>query len=348
MRLVVKVLAGIRKYLWLILLSLFVLLIATFGVVGYRYLQKINVKPENLLSFFGTPKDNLESTGGITNFLVLGIRGEGSDSPDLTDTMIIASYNHDTKTTSMISIPRDLWSPSLKARINTAYYYGEQASPGAGIKNAQATILQDLGLPIHYTAIINFALFQQAVDLVGGIDITVNPGFIDTEFPIPGRERALPISSRYETITFPEGPLHMDGTTSLKFVRSRHSVGDEGTDFARSTRQQQVISALRQKIITPSFLLDQKKVDSLLNIVETNLKSNISADLYPTLAKLALDTREKPINVIPLSTTPDKNGLIILYNPPVSKYNGEWVLIPKDNNWGALKQYLKNHLSNPQ
>jgi len=347
MRLFVKIFAGIKKYLWLILLSFFGLLIAALGVVGYRYLQKINVKPENLLSFFGTPKDNLESTSSVTNFLVLGIRGEGSDSPNLTDTMIIASFNHDTQTTSLISIPRDLWSPSLKARINTAYYYGEQASPGAGIKTAQATILQDLGLPIHYTAIINFALFQQAVDLVGGIDITVSPGFTDTEFPIPGRERALPISSRYETIAFPEGSLHLDGLTALKFVRSRHSTGDEGTDFARSTRQQQVISALRQKIITPGFLLDQKKVDALLSIVEKNLKSNIGSDLYPTLAKLALDTRDKPINTIPLSIVPDKNGVTILYNPPVAKYNGEWVLIPKDNNWNALKQYLKNHLSSP-
>lgn len=348
MRFFVKIIDYLQKHFWLLLSMLLLALVVCLGFQGYRYLLKLNVKPENLLSFFGTPKDILESTGGVTNFLVLGIRGEGGDSPDLTDTMIVASYNHDSKAVSLIGIPRDLWSPSLKAKINTAYYYGEQASPGAGIKNAQATILQDLGLPIHYTAIINFTLFQQAIDLVGGIDVVVHPGFVDNEFPLPGREKALPISSRYETIVFSEGENHMDGMTALKFVRSRHSAGDEGTDFARSNRQQQVISSLRQKIITPGFLLDQKKVDALLNIISKNLKSNIPANLYPTLAKLALDTKDNKINNIALSTTPDKNGLTILYHPSEAKYNGEWVLIPKDNNWNALKQYLKNALASPQ
>ena len=348
MRFFVKIIDYLQKHFWLLLSTLLLALEVSLGFQGYRYLLKLNVKPENLLSFFGTPKDILESTGGVTNFLVLGIRGEGGDSPDLTDTMIVASYNHDSKAVSLIGIPRDLWSPSLKAKINTAYYYGEQASPGAGIKNAQATILQDLGLPIHYTAIINFTLFQQAIDLVGGIDVAVHPGFVDNEFPLPGREKALPISSRYETVVFSEGENHMDGVTALKFVRSRHSVGDEGTDFARSNRQQQVISSLRQKIITPGFLLDQKKVDALLNIISKNLKSNIPANLYPTLAKLALDTKDNKINNIALSTTPDKNGLTILYHPSEAKYNGEWVLIPKDNNWNALKQYLKNALASPQ
>lgn len=347
MRLFVKFSDYIQKHFWLILSAFILAFFVSLCLQGYRYLLKLNVKPENLLSLFGTPKDSLESTGGLTNFLVLGIRGEGGDSPDLTDTMIIASYNHDSKDVSLIGLPRDLWSPSLKAKINTAYYYGEQASPGAGIKNAQGTVLQDLGLPIHYTAIINFALFQQAIDLVGGVDVDIYPGFVDNEFPIPGREKALPISSRYETVVFSEGRIHMDGLTALKFVRSRHSFGDEGTDFARSTRQQQVITALRQKIITLNFLLDQKKVDALLNIVEKNLKSNISGDLYPTLAKLALDTKDKNINTITLSTTPDKNGVTILYHPPEAKYNGEWVLVPKDNNYNALKQYLKNALTKP-
>lgn len=345
MRLFVKFSAYVQKHFWLILSAFILAFFVSLCLQGYRYLLKLNVKPENLLSLFGTPKDSLESTSGLTNFLILGIRGEGGDSPDLTDTMIIVSYNYDSKDVSLIGLPRDLWSPSLKARINTAYHYGEQAGPGAGIKNAQGTVLQDLGLPIHYTAIINFALFQQAIDLVGGVDVDIYPGFVDNEFPIPGREKALPISSRYETVVFSEGRIHMDGLTALKFVRSRHSFGDEGTDFARSTRQQQVITALRQKIITPNFLLDQKKVDALLKIVEKNLKSNIGGDLYPTLAKLALDTQNKNIHTINLSTTPDKNGVTILYHPPEARYNGEWVLVPKDNNYNALKQYLKNQLS---
>lgn len=344
MRLIVKLFAAVRNNIWLIVGIFLLSLFAALGFVGYRYLVKYQIRPQSLLSFFGTPKENLAASGGITNFLVLGVRGAGGDSPDLSDTIIVVSYNHDKKTASMISVPRDLWVPSLKAKVNTAYYYGEQASPGAGIKFAQAAILEDLGLPIHYTAIVDFNLFQQAIDLVGGVDINVSPGFVDKEFPIPGRETALPISSRYETITFPEGQNHLDGATALKFVRSRHAAGDEGTDFARSNRQQQVIASLRQKIVNPGFLLDKRKVDALLSIVEQNLKSNIGSDLYPSLAKLALDTKDNEVRSIQLTNTPDKNSVTILEHPPVQKYNGEWVLIPKDNNWNALKQYIKNAL----
>ncbi len=344
MRLVVKLLAGVRNNIWLIVGAFILSTLVALGFVGYRYLAKYQIRPQSLLSFFGTPKENLAVSGGITNFLVLGVRGEGEDSPNLSDTIIVVSYNHDKKTASMVSVPRDLWVPSLRDRINTAYFYGEEASPGAGIKFAQAAILEDLGLPVHYTAIVDFNLFQQAIDLVGGVDVNVNPGFSDPLFPIPGKEKALPISSRYETITFPEGQNHLDGATALKFVRSRHAVGDEGTDFARSTRQQQVIASLRQKIVNPGFLLDKRKVDALLGIVEKNLKSNIGSDLYPSLAKLALDTSGNPIQTVQLTDTPDKNGVTILENPPVFKYDGKWVLIPKDNNWNALKQYLKNSL----
>jgi len=347
MRLLVKFLGGLKKYFWLLITLFLISIIGVFGLTASRYLSQLNVKPQNLLNFFGTPQESLDSTGGFTNFLILGIRGEGTDSRDLSDTIILVSYNHDHQSTTLVGVPRDLWVPSLKAKINTAYYYGEQASPGAGIKFAQAAILEDLGLPVHYTAVVNFTLFKQAIDLVGGIDLDINPGFVDEEFPIPGREKVLPISSRYETVVFATGSAHMNGETALKFVRSRHSVGDEGTDFARSARQQQIISALRQKIVNPSFLLDQKKVTALLDIVNGNLLSNIGHDLYPTLAKLALDTIDKPVITLPLTASPDQDGLTILYHPPTIKYEGEWVLIPKDNNWNALKQYLKNYLTQP-
>lgn len=344
-RVAIKFFSWFRHHVVFVSVCLFLFLFSALGILGYQFLRRHDVKPLDLLGFFGTPVESLNSTGGVTNFLILGIRGEGLDSPNLSDTIIVGSYNHETKQPSMFGVPRDLWVPSLKARINTAYHYGEEASPGAGIQMAQAAILEDLGLPVHYTAVVNFSLFKQAIDLVGGIDVDVNPGFTDTKFPIPGKETALPISSRYETITFPAGINHFDGETALKFVRSRHSDGDEGTDISRSERQQLVVNSLREKILTPAFLLDQKKVESLIDIVSRNLITNIPSRLYPALAKLALDSQEKELNSFGLSYLPDKDGVTILYHPPVSKYNGEWVLIPKDNNWNALKQYVRNHLT---
>ena len=347
-RLIIKIATTVKQNILIIGITIFLSGIGIFGLQAYRFLASHNVTPVDLLGFFGSPVQPLDSTDGITNFLLLGIRGEGSDSPNLSDTIIIFSFNHDTKKAVIVSVPRDLWVPSLKAKINTAYYYGEEASPSAGIKMAQAAVLEDLGLPIHYTAVVNFSLFKQAVDLVGGVDVTVSPGFSDTEFPILGKENALPISSRYETITFPLGLNHLDGDTALKFVRSRHSASEEGTDFARSKRQQQVISSLRQKFLTPTFLLDKDKVTLLMDIVTKNLKTNIPENLYPTIAKLALDSKNNSIITVSLTNTPDDQGVSILFNPPVAKYNNEWVLIPKDNNWNTLKQYLKNKFQTVQ
>lgn len=338
----------LRRHLTIICISLLLVLLGLLGLQGFKFLDRLHVKPQDLLTFFGSPVESLDNTSGVTNFLLLGIRGEGSDSPNLADTIIVLSYDHETKTPTMISVPRDLWVPSLQAKINTAYHYGEEASPGAGIQMAQAAILEDLGTPIHYTAVINFTIFKETIDLLGGIDIDVNPGFSDPLFPIPGKENALPESSRYETITFATGSAHLDGETALKFVRSRHSTGDEGTDFARSRRQQQVISALRQKMLTPAFLLDKNKLDSFFVILDRNLKTNIGQNLYPTLAKIALDTKNNPVRSVTFSDQPDENGLTILYNPPTKQYKGEWVLMPKDNNWSALKKYLDNLLKGKQ
>lgn len=332
----------------MLLVGTFLVFLGLVGNQGLGLLSKLHVKPKDLLSLLGTPSENLDNTNGVTNFLVLGIRGEGTDSPNLADTIIVISYDYTTKSPSMISIPRDLWVPSLQAKINTAYYYGEEASPGAGIQMAEAAILEDLGLPIHYTAVVNFTIFKETIDLLGGIDVNVDPGFTDPLFPIPGKENAQPESARYESITFATGSAHMNGETALKFVRSRHATGDEGTDFARSRRQQQVISAIRSKMLTPNLLLNQEKLNALTDILDRNLITNLSHNLYPTLARIALDAKDNPVKSISLSYKPDQNGITILYNPPASQYKGEWVLMPKDNSWTALKKYLDNLLKGKQ
>src|SRR3989344_5042167 len=244
----------------LILLAFLIItgLVILLGFKTKGFLQEAGLANISLFTFFKNPQTVLDSTNNRTNFLILGIRGEGSDSPDLTDTMLVLSYSHSKKTFTLISIPRDLWVSSLKTKINSVYHYGQFREPnGGGIKLVESAILETLGLPIHYTAVIDFSLFREAIDLVGGIDIEVVTGFTDTQFPIQGKEDAFPQSERYETISFQAGPTHLDGPTALKFVRSRHAQGEEGTDIARDRRQQLVISALKQKVFTIGFLTDR-------------------------------------------------------------------------------------------
>lgn len=347
-RILLSIYTQIKRHFIFISVSLLSLLIVILGVKAVNFIRRQSVQPIDLLGFFGSPKEVLDSTGGYTNFLLLGIRGEGDDSPDLSDTILILTYQHDTKSSSLISIPRDLWVQSLKTKINAVYHYGQIASPSSGIKLAESAIFEITGIPIHYTAVVDFSFFKEVIDKLGGVDVDNPIAFTDPLFPIPGMENALPISSRYETISFPAGIVHLDGENALKFVRSRHAEGDQGTDFARSNRQRLVISSLREKILNPNLLLNETKVQEMINIVNKNLNTNLTPNLYPTLLKLALDVKDQPIKNISLSNLPDENGVTILYNPPSRNYNGEWVLVPKDNNYQALKQYLSNKITGSQ
>ncbi len=332
---------------------LLVLLLSGLVFAGFKtksLLREVGLEKLNFLTFFKNPEEILETTNGRTNFLLLGIRGEGSDSPDLTDTLLVASYSHKDKEFTLISIPRDLWVSSLKTKINSVYHYGKFREPkGGGIKLAQSSILETLGLPIHYTAVINFKVFKEVIDLVGGVEIDVERSFTDRRFPIEGRENALPIESRYETVTFTAGPQLMNGETALKFVRSRQAEGEEGTDIARDRRQQLVISALKQKITDPAFLLNKEKLVSLYHLATANLETNLSEDLYPALARIAFDARRRPAGSIILSYETEGEDIAILENPPISPfYLNQWVLIARDGNWPALQQYIQNKLENRQ
>ena len=338
------------SHLFLIFIVLLLIAGLYLGTKTKSLLAQFGLSNLSLVSFIKSPAKTLATTDGRTNFLIMGIRGQGADSPDLTDTMLVVSYSHKDKTATLISIPRDLWVNSLKTKINSVYHYGQfKDSKGGGIKLTQSAISETLGLPIHYSAVVDFSFFKKAIDLVGGIDINVTTAFTDTQFPVPGMEKALPIASRFETISFSAGWQHLDGDLALKFVRSRHAEGEEGTDIARDRRQQQVIAALKQKLSTPKFFMSRDNLAKLYTLIQENTDTNITEKLYPSLLRLAVDTMRQPIREVVISYLPDEAGFAILDNPPVSTiYLNQWVLVARDNNWMALAQYIQNKLSGAQ
>lgn len=338
-------------WLRLALISTFVILIG-FGLTKIipptvTLVQKMLLKPQTFISFAKNPADVLKNTSDRTNILMMGIRGQGvGDGALLTDSMMLVSYNHVDKNISLISIPRDIWVESMKAKINTGYYYGEQKQPGKGLDNAKSVVSEVMGLPIHYGIILNFDGFQKAIDVIGGIDLTVDHTLDDLKYPIPGQENALPISDRYERLHIDAGPQHMDGVVSLKFVRSRNAVGDEGTDFARDARQQKVIVAFEQKLLTDKIYLDQAKLSQLIDIFHQYVVTDVVPDDYGAFAKMFLLGSDNQIKTVVLSTgDPSTKTIGILQNPKDrTPYGGQYVLIARDNNWMALQQYIQNEL----
>ncbi len=250
--------------------------------------------------------DLKKTTNNHINILLLGIGGGNHEGPNLTDTIIFMSIDPKTKKIDLFSIPRDMWVPDLRAKINTAYAYGEEKEKGGGLKLAKAVVKKILGQPVDYGIRIDFDGFIKAIDLVGGLDITVDNVLDDYEYPIAGKENetcghteeelielatassqldAFPC--RYKHIHFDKGPQHMTGKSALEYVRSRHAQGYEGSDFARSRRQEKVITAFKNKVFSIETFFNPTKLLGLYGTLQDSIDTDIKQDEFDDFIRLA-------------------------------------------------------------
>lgn len=292
-------------------------------------------------------KDSLKIYDNQVNILLLGISGGHHDGPNLSDSNIVINYNFKTNQLTTISIPRDLWSPTLENKINSAYAYGEAKKPGSGgFILAKAEMAAVIGLPIQYAAVIDFQQFKKLIDFLGGIDVEVENSFIDEKFPIAGKENDdcngdKTYACRYETISFTKGIISMNGETALKFTRSRNAQGDEGTDFAREKRQQKVIEAVKNKLINLLKNPNLKTYKEVYQILNNLIKRDITNQQAAIIAKNIILKRNFHQKKILLSED-------FFDNPPLwdNRYQGLWVLVPKNEDYSLIHQYILCNLKN--
>jgi len=217
------------------------------------------------------------------NILLLGTDKRTTEiGPSRTDTMIVLTVDPQSKTAGMLSIPRDLWVsiPGYsEGRINTAHFIGDRDRyPGGGPALAKKTVQYTLGVPIHYYVRVNFEGFERLIDAIGGITVDAPEHILDTKFPDG--------NFGYMTVDIPAGVQHMDGKTALQYARTRHG----SSDFARARRQQQVIKAVRDKVL--SLDLPLTRIPEMLKIVGDSVQTDLSLNEMYSLAKLA---REIPM-----------------------------------------------------
>jgi LCP family protein required for cell wall assembly len=180
--------------------------------------------------------------------LLLGTDERANEyDPPRTDTMMVVTLDLSNKTAGMISLPRDLWVPipgyDITTKINTAYIIGERREyPGGGSQLSKDTVSSFIGRPVEYYVRINFSGFVSFIDLIGGIDINVPHTIHDELYPTP--------DYGVELFHLDAGLQHLDGETTLKYVRTRH--GD--SDYVRAERQQQVIQAVLDKILAADMI----------------------------------------------------------------------------------------------
>lgn len=223
-----------------------------------------------------------EKTGKI-NICIVG--KDNTEDSHRADTILFTTLDLDNKTVQVLSIPRDTrvqipgrgWD-----KINHAYPYG-------GIELLNRTLINYLGMPIHYYIELDYNSFPKIVDLLGGVDI-----YVEKRLKYVDKAGGL-------YIDIPQGLQHMDGETALKFVRFRH---DALGDIGRIKRQQQFMKALLQKIANQAV---STKMPTLLKEIIQALQTDLPAE---EALKLAMYFRDIPPQNIRFFTLPGKPAVL--------------------------------------
>jgi len=335
---------GKFKPLFLIILLVLLIWEASFFLKPVlNFAKKNDISPTFLWSLVFNKNSPLKKAGTKTNFLLLGAGGGDHKANDLTDTMIFLSFNFEKKKALLVSLPRDIWSPTLRDKINSAYHYGEEKKKGGGLILAKVVVEEVLGQPIHYAFLIDLSSFEKTIDVLGGLDIEVERSFDDFLFPIQGKEDDLcegdpEFLCRYEHLHFEKGWEHMNGERALKYARSRNAEGEEGGDFARAARQQKLLLAFRDKIFSYEILFKNSKTKKLIDILRTGVRADINLAEICFLGRLSLGLEKENIEKLVL-------GESFFIVPPLWQY-GKWILVPSGEDFTPIHQYIEEKLNN--
>lgn len=265
------------------------------------------------------------------NILLLGVGGSGHDGPYLSDTNIIISIKPSTKEVAMISIPRDLGVQIENYgiyKINYADAFGESRYPGQGGEYARQIFNQTFELEIPYYIRVDFSAFQQIIDDVGGIDIEVKKTFSDQSYPGPDHS--------YQTISFAEGWQIMNGEKALQYARSRHGSNGENSDFARAKRQQQILIALKDKVLSFGTLANPVTVKNIWESLSGNIVTNLDFAQLLYLTNFVKDLDNTRIKNFVLDDGP--NGYLTSYITP----SGIFILASKSGTFNEINELISN------
>lgn len=343
-------------------------LVGVFGGYFFAGLSKIKVKKNVIVE---TPQKEIKlDIQDSYNILLLGYGGASHDGGNLSDVIIVLNVNPKEKQATFVSIPRDLWveipvRSDIKEhyKINAAYAIGsddrnyplkepQYKGESGGGTMAKKVVGNVIGVPIEYHIAVDFEGFKKLTDALDGVDVEVPVTFDDYFYPIKGKENetcgksAAEIAKlheqysdtqlhhqfecRYERIHFDKGKAFMDGEAVLKFVRSRASA-QHGGDFARSQRQQAVILAMKDKLLSLAAL---KNFDDIYSEFTKMLRTDIdlakAKDLYEIIGNLD----EYEISFIGLST---ENVLV-----ETKSMDGQFILIPKEGEdvWTGVQNFI--------
>ena len=258
-------------------------------------------------------KGGVGSFNEIKNILVLGKSGGRHIAPDLTDTILIVHVNGPLKKIKIISLPRDLAVKTAlgAVKINSLYQIGLKESEQKGLELIQKKTEEVTGLAIDSFLLFELDTVEKIIDDIGGLNVLVKNEIYDTRFPTD--------EGGYEIFKLESGLRYLDGQTALKFIRTRNS---SRGDFDRIERQQEVVKALKVKIISLNPVWDFGKLWSVFKTVQKNIRTDLGMEDLKNMRGLAKNVDLEKIETLSLSpenklVTPGKIGLAyVLFATP--------------------------------
>ena len=319
------------KVLLLLLVPLSLLALVIIGIFWNSYLKREevenNVQGEveaeictdilNPDCWTEALRPQLKQQDNKTNALIVGIdtRSSGSGSGLLnTDTLMLVTINHQTKHTRLLSFPRDLYAPygcpgsktlPYKIKINAIYAFGQiNCKEKDGMTTIKQTIEKITGEKIQYTALIRLEGVIKGIDSIGGIDLDVPEDYTDVypyiELSEPKKNECKHAKTapgyRYCIFTFKKGLTHLSGEEALIYARMR----EWHTDFYRARHQQQVLDAIKSKILSDENPMLEKAENLFSLYIEISKYLEVDIDLETILGVLALvnEVDFNPIKVV--------------------------------------------------
>lgn len=260
----------------------------------------------------------LDESDGHTNILFLGVAGKNEEGGNLSDSIMILSINGSKGTVSLLSLPRDLYVDSqVGARKINEVYAAARFSEGdkKGLKIVESALSQFTGIPIHYAAVVDFAVFEQVVDQLGGIKMFVPEDIVDPYYP--------DTNYGFQTFIVRKGIQEFGGAKALKYARSRKT----SSDYSRAKRQQDLLFAIKEKAKNSGVLFSPTQLKKLYQTFNDNVVTDLGLPQLVELGKIASGVDYDGLISAVLNDDPTNRGGL-LYAPAREFYKGQFVLLP--------------------
>ena len=288
--------------------------IAVVGITAWSLSSQLSANGITLTDANGNAikAPTAEDLKGAINVLLVGSDTRlgqggsfGNDTSTLADVIILLHISANRKNAVAMSFPRDLlvpwpacpstsggpgYLPQALGQINATIANG---GPGCTL----LTIEKLTGLKIPYLAMINFKGVIEMSNAIGGVEVCV----------------ARDIHDEYTLLDLTKGTHVLQGTQALKFLRTRHGVGD-GSDLSRISNQQVFLTSLVRKIKGDGVLSNPVKLYSLANAAARNMTLSSSLTDLNTMVAIASALKGIELDKITFLQVPAHGGLPAPYS----------------------------------